>query len=78
MGKQSVKTEKMTVSLSKKARLALKYFSERLGLSQSAIISLALSHYFMDTPEYRLDSRFAEIVGQSEIDLYEKSHGIGK
>lgn len=67
-----VTKKNITFSLSEKMIKAINLFSDTMsGLSKSAIVSLALSDYFMRKDEFRNNPKFAELIGQDEIDFYE-------
>lgn len=62
----------VTFSLSEKMIQAINLFSDTMnGLSKSTIVALALSDYFMRKDEFRNNPKFAELIGQDEIDFYE-------
>lgn len=67
-----VTKKNITFSLSEKMIQAINLFSDTMnGLSKSAIVSLALYDYFMRKDEFRNNPKFAELIGQDEIDFYE-------
>ena len=78
MGRPKANTTKITLSLSEKAIKALDYFSNHIGLSKSQIVSLSLINYFMSKDEFRNNSKWEEIVGKEEIEIFEKSNRIKK
>lgn len=76
MKENKEKMQKCTFTLSEKGIKALEMFSEFTSIPKSVVVRLALSNYLMGKDEFRNYSKFAELVGKEEIEIYEKSHNL--
>lgn len=69
------KKKKVMFSLSENTVNAIKVFSELVGLSNSDIVSLAVSNYLMGKVEFIYSDKLRNCFTDEQIKVYEQMHG---